>query len=285
MSTTLDTLQALDVPPLAVTVLSLATLALVATDPVMGRRDHRALLADVAADPAGGEAARVRFYRRWVRGGWTWAAAVVALVALLPAVGPADLGLRLPDLTALGADDEAVAGGSDVLGTIAGMLVGLLAATLVVVVVLRVVGRRTQRLPLAGAAALSPMLPTTAQGRRGWASLSLMAGVTEEVTYRGLVLLTLALLLPGADRPVVLALAAVVFGLAHVYQGWTGMLVTGLLGAALAQLYLSTGSLLLPMLLHVLIDLRALLLVRPGARTDAAGSGAAADVPTSAVPA
>ncbi len=272
MSTTLDALQTLDVPPLAVAGHALATAALVVSDPLRGRRDHRRLLADVAADPAGGEAARVRFYRRWVRSGWVWAAAVVGLVAALPAVGPAELGLRLPDLTGLGTSvwrgtgaAAAPAGDrTDTLETLAGMLVGLLVATLATIVVLRIVGRRTRRLPLAGATAVSPMLPTTARGRRGWASLSLMAGVTEEITYRGLLVLTLALLLPGADPRLVVVLAAVLFGLAHVYQGWAGVLATGVLGAVFAQLYLATGSLLIPMLLHVLIDLRVLLLVRPG---------------------
>jgi membrane protease YdiL (CAAX protease family) len=283
MSTTLDALQTLDVPPLAVVLLTLVTAALVVSDPLLGRRDHRALLAEVAADPAGAETARVRFYRHWVRSGWAYAVAVVALVAVLPGVGLASLGLRLPDLTGLGASvrgggdaSPAVGDGADTLGTIAGMLVGLLLGTLVVVLVLRFVGRRTRRLPLAGSAALSPMLPTTARGRRGWASLSVMAGVTEEVTYRGLVVLTLALLMPGADQRVVVVLAAALFGLAHVYQGWTGVLATGMLGAVLAGLYLSTGSLLVPMVLHVLVDLRALLLVRPERTTPAEASTARA---------
>ena len=52
------------------------------------------------------------------------------------------------------------------------------------------------------------------------------------------------------------------FGLAHWYQGRLGVLATGAVGAVLTQLYLTTGSLLLPMVLHVLIDLR-LLLDRP----------------------
>ena len=57
-------------------------------------------------------------------------------------------------------------------------------------------------------------------------------------------------------------LVACAFGLAHWYQGRLGMLTTGAAGAVLTQLYLTTGSLLLPMVLHVLIDLR-LLLDRP----------------------
>ncbi len=275
MSTTLDALQALDAPPITVAVLAVVVAALVTSDPVLGRRDHRALLAEVAADPGDGEEARVRFYRRWVRWGWALAVAVVALVALLPGVGLGSLGFRLPDLAGIG---SSVWRGADapspdpseggVLETVAGMVVGALAVTVLAVVVLRLVARRRARsgdtspLPLAGAAALTPMLPTTRRGRRGWASLSLMAGVTEEVTTRGLTVLTLALLLPDADPRVVVVVAAVLFGLAHAYQGPTGMLATTIVGGALTGLYLSTGSLLLPMVLHVLLDLRVLLLTR-----------------------
>ena len=53
--------------------------------------------------------------------------------------------------------------------------------------------------------------------------------------------------------------AAVAFGLAHAYQGRAGILLTGLLGGVMAALYLGTGSLLLPVLLHAAIDLRFLL--------------------------
>ena len=53
--------------------------------------------------------------------------------------------------------------------------------------------------------------------------------------------------------------AAVAFGLAHAYQGAVGILTTGLLGGVMAALYLQTGSLLLPVLLHAAIDLRFLL--------------------------
>jgi membrane protease YdiL (CAAX protease family) len=53
---------------------------------------------------------------------------------------------------------------------------------------------------------------------------------------------------------------AIVFGWAHLYQGLTGVLATGALGGLLAILYAATGSLLLPVLLHALLDLRVLLM-------------------------
>jgi membrane protease YdiL (CAAX protease family) len=54
--------------------------------------------------------------------------------------------------------------------------------------------------------------------------------------------------------------AALVFGLAHLYQGVFGMLTALVLGGCLAVLYLGSGSLLLPVLYHVLVDLRVLVL-------------------------
>jgi membrane protease YdiL (CAAX protease family) len=58
---------------------------------------------------------------------------------------------------------------------------------------------------------------------------------------------------------VLVLVAAAGFGLAHAYQGVAGVLTTGVLGGVLAAVYLQTGSLLLPVVLHVVIDLRFLL--------------------------
>src|SRR5207244_124912 len=52
-------------------------------------------------------------------------------------------------------------------------------------------------------------------------------------------------------------IASVVFGLGHAYQGWRGMLLTGVVGAFLAALYLVSGSLITPMIVHALMDMRS----------------------------
>jgi membrane protease YdiL (CAAX protease family) len=54
--------------------------------------------------------------------------------------------------------------------------------------------------------------------------------------------------------------AAACFGLVHFYQGATGMIVTAIAGILFTFLYVQSGSLLLPILLHILIDLRWVLL-------------------------
>ena len=61
-------------------------------------------------------------------------------------------------------------------------------------------------------------------------------------------------LVGGAEDWALILVAAVAFGLAHAYQGRVGIVTTGLLGGVMAALYLGTGSLLLPVLLHALID-------------------------------
>jgi len=55
----------------------------------------------------------------------------------------------------------------------------------------------------------------------------------------------------------------VVFGLAHLYQGWVGILATAVIGAALAALYLGSGALWLAMAVHAAFDLFGLV-IRPG---------------------
>ena len=59
-------------------------------------------------------------------------------------------------------------------------------------------------------------------------------------------------------RKAILAAAVVsslIFGFGHLYQGWSGMLKTGAVGAFLAGTYLLSGSLFVGMLIHALMDM------------------------------
>jgi len=108
----------------------------------------------------------------------------------------------------------------------------------------------------------SALIPTTMQERFLWVVVAISAGVCEEIVFRGWLLSTLhdPLRLHGTALVVV---AAVIFGLAHAYQGVTGVVVTTLAGALFCGLYVATGSLLAPSLLHVLIDVRFAVLPAP----------------------
>jgi membrane protease YdiL (CAAX protease family) len=105
----------------------------------------------------------------------------------------------------------------------------------------------------------SVLLPSNPRERFLFAAVAISAGVCEEVVFRGWLLCTLHNDLALNGTTLVLA-AAACFGLAHFYQGATGMIVTALAGILFTFLYVQSGSLLLPILLHILIDLRWVLL-------------------------
>src|SRR5690606_19165326 len=91
------------------------------------------------------------------------------------------------------------------------------------------------------------------------AGLGLSAGVFEETLFR----LALPAVLFGIwpDAPLAFLIATLLFGALHLYQKATGVLFATLLGAVLAYLYLVSGSILLPIIVHAVIDLRSLVLL------------------------
>lgn len=80
-------------------------------------------------------------------------------------------------------------------------------------------------------------------------------GVIEEIVFRGFVIgWGSALFGPRSVVPLVL-LSSIVFGSAHLYQGASGAISTGLIGLGFALLYVGTGrKLLAPMLAHMTLD-------------------------------
>lgn len=96
-----------------------------------------------------------------------------------------------------------------------------------------------------------PLLPHTAGERRLFWLVSLTAGVTEEIFYRGFLIWFLTAwigLLPAA------LLSSALFGAGHIYMGWAQAPKTGLVGLILAFIALCSASLLPAMLLHAALD-------------------------------
>ncbi len=106
-------------------------------------------------------------------------------------------------------------------------------------------------------AELSAMLPQTAQEKRYWLFISITAGLTEEFMYRGFLLYILNYLFPAAGIIVCVLASAIIFGLAHSYQGISGIAKTGILGLLFSSIYITTGSILPGMVLHFIIDFAA----------------------------
>jgi len=98
------------------------------------------------------------------------------------------------------------------------------------------------------------LMPRTPRDMRWFFALSFTAGVCEEILYRGFLWWYFQIWLGAIPAAIA---TAVVFGVGHSYQGWRGVLQTGAAGAFLAAVYLLSGSLVMPMLLHVLMDLHS----------------------------
>lgn len=129
---------------------------------------------------------------------------------------------------------------------------GLLAGALIATWVARRTGRR---LRVGDVEALLPRTPR----ELGWAALlSLSAGVTEELFFRLLLPLLIAVVTGSALAGFVAALA--LFGAAHRYQRWPGVVATLLVGLLLTIAYLITARLAAVIVLHIAIDLNALVL-------------------------
>ncbi len=102
---------------------------------------------------------------------------------------------------------------------------------------------------------LEAFLPKTRE-QLGWGlAVSVFAGLFEEIAYRGYLIAYFSAWLSDWGA---IAASSLLFGFAHFYQGRLGVLTTSLLGAALGWIYVETGSLLLPVLLHAAVDLSAM---------------------------
>lgn len=99
---------------------------------------------------------------------------------------------------------------------------------------------------------LGHFLPQDDRDLASFYRLSVTAGVVEEIVFRGFMLWYLSFFM--ALWPAVLV-SSVAFGLAHSYQGFSGMIRVGLVGLAFGALFVVSGSIWLPIVGHILVDL------------------------------
>ncbi len=69
---------------------------------------------------------------------------------------------------------------------------------------------------------IGALLPGSHQERFWFGAISLGAGISEELVFRGFLLFYFSLYLPHLNTPEKVLLTALVFGFAHIYQGWKG---------------------------------------------------------------
>jgi membrane protease YdiL (CAAX protease family) len=111
----------------------------------------------------------------------------------------------------------------------------------------------------------SYFFPATWTERRWWVFVSITAGVCEEILFRGFMLHYLHVFPWAVNLTLALLISSVIFGFNHLYQGAGGVAGTAIVGFLFGLLFLLTGDLRLPIIFHVVIDLRMLAILRPPA--------------------
>jgi membrane protease YdiL (CAAX protease family) len=192
-----------------------------------------------------------RRYPAWVVPAWTLFGA--GSVTLLAVMGELKAVVRLPAALApvraavveqVGAIDPWGVMGLAALG---GLLLGGLVAGYL--------ERRGRRVGLGD---VERVMPYDRRELRWAAALAVTAGITEELYFRLLLPLLIAVATGSAWLGV--ACGILLFGAAHRYQGWAGILATTAVGLLMTIVHLATGSLVATMLLHAFIDLNAVVL-------------------------
>ncbi len=197
-----------------------------------------------------------------------WGLAVFGVLLLSPDLAAADLGLRLPDAW----------------GPVAGGAVGgLLALTVFWLLVNGLPkgprrsnrgqgsggrGQRSRGKGARGRRSAAPLrlpeperdrgllAPRTTAERAVAAGVAVTGGVFGELLYRGLFILLVASM--GVPLWIAAVLSVLLFSVAHLYQGWWGLVSAGASGTLFTVLYLGTGSVWVPVLVHAALNLRSL---------------------------
>ncbi len=99
---------------------------------------------------------------------------------------------------------------------------------------------------------LLPMMPRDRRELRLFDGLSMTAGFCEEIAYRGFLLWYLGAWLSTWSAVVIAALA---FGVVHLYEGPSNAARVAAAALVAAALYLLSGSLWIPMALHAVFDM------------------------------
>jgi membrane protease YdiL (CAAX protease family) len=98
------------------------------------------------------------------------------------------------------------------------------------------------------------MFPRSRKSLIMFSVLAFIVGISEEIIFRGFLYTYLQDW--GVYAVLSFIIVNIIFGLAHYHQGKSAVWDTMLLGFCLGQLYISSGSLFLPIIFHILYDLK-----------------------------
>ena len=102
-------------------------------------------------------------------------------------------------------------------------------------------------------ASVEEMMPHDEGERAVFMTLSMTAGFCEELLFRGFLI---EYFTPMTGLWGAVGSSAVIFGIAHSYQGPAGMVKTGLVGLVMGALFLFSGSIWAAVILHLALDIQ-----------------------------
>lgn len=200
---------------------------------------------------------RQRVFRQW-----TWRSFLVftgSALAVLALLGRLDALIRVPP--EFGALTARLDGDSGEGGIGWGFLIGVLVAVVAggvagAVLRSRLAGRDSSARPPKLLGDIAPLLPRNRDEGRWTGLMALNAGPGEELFFR--LMLPLLIALVTGNAALAFVAAGLIFGLVHFYQGWVGILTTTIIGFAFAAFYLFTGTIWLPVAAHSLMNLNSM---------------------------
>lgn len=199
-------------------------------------------------------AARQKVFRRWL----VEAFLVLGGLGLATVVGAWE---SIPRALTAAQAWEPVAAVRDFLGTPEGVITAIVVAVLglAALVLPPILARGSSLDDIPAVGDIRAIIPRSLGELRYGAALSVNAGVTEEVLFRlGMPALVFAV---TGDAVVAFIAATVLFGVLHVYQGAPGIVFSTIAGVIFTALYVVSGSILLPIAVHALLDLRSMVLL------------------------
>ncbi|MHC1780842.1 MAG: CPBP family intramembrane glutamic endopeptidase [Bacteroidales bacterium] len=181
---------------------------------------------------------------------WSWVpTSVIIILSLLSGSTLADLGFRLPSKEV-----------NDINSTvyIIALSVALLYFVYNIYCIISLKISKKTRIEYSSKIhpSIKLMLPSTKKEKQAWTLLSITAGVTEEVQYRGYIFMAVPLLFPLISPVYTILISTILFGLGHIYQG-REVIKPVLAGVLLSVIYFCTGSIFIVIILHSLQDLVA----------------------------
>lgn len=217
-------------------------------DPIFGYLDFQKFKKDVLVK----DHARLKYYYKIIFGLWIPTIFILGM-ALLTELTLGQVGLKSLTLN------------TSILGTVFSYMIIILGVLYLCLVLYYIFGyyfstriRRELSVKKAGEMQnydFIPIFPINVKEKKVWSLVSLTAGITEEIIYRGFLIFALSYLFPNMSIWIVIIVASFIFGLAHTYQGfWMGVVRTSIVGFIFTCLYIVLGSIIPLIVLHFLID-------------------------------